>query len=387
MDLHVQLLVLGGLLLIGLATDEIGRRTRLPRVTLLVVFGLAVGSSGLDLLPAAVQDWYDFLATAALTMIAFLLGGKLSIAALRRNGKEILVVSIVVVAVTAICVGIGLVVIGIPIVMALLLAGMATSTDPAAIQDVVLQSRAKGPFTDSLLGMVAVDDAWGLVAFSLLLVMAKAASGEGGLNALEIGLWELGGALAVGAGVGLPAAALTGRLQAGEPAQVEALGVVFLCAGLSIWLSVSFLLAGMFAGAIVANLAEHHRRPFHEIEHIEWPFMVLFFVLAGASLPLDHLGEIGLVGMGYLAFRTLGRVLGGRLGGHMAKAPVIRRRWMGLALVPQAGVALGMALVAATHFPEFKEALLTVAIGTTIIFEIVGPVLTLTALRKVGEAD
>lgn len=143
----------------------------------------------------------------------------------------------------------------------------------------------------------------------------------------------------------------------------------------------------MVAGAIVANLAKHHSRPFHEIEHIEWPFMVLFFVLAGASLPLDHFSEIGVVGIGYVVLRTLGRALGGRLGGLLANAPVVHRRWMGPALVPQAGVALGMALVAATHFPELGKTLLAVTIGTTIVFEVVGPILTQIALRKVGEAD
>ena len=87
MDVHLILLTLGGLLLVGLVTDEIGRRTRFPRVTLLILFGVAVGPSGLDLLPRAFQDWYEFLASTALTMVAFLLGGKLSLVALRSHGN------------------------------------------------------------------------------------------------------------------------------------------------------------------------------------------------------------------------------------------------------------------------------------------------------------
>ena len=387
MDVHLILLTLGGLLLVGLVTDEIGRRTRLPRVTLLILFGVAAGPSGFDLLPKAFQDWHEFLASVALTMVAFLLGGKLSLVALRSHGKEILAVSIAVVAITALFVGIGLAVIGTPVLIALLLAGIATSTAPAATQDVVRQSRAKGPFTDILLAVVAVDDAWGLVVFSLLLVMAKGIAGDGTLAILGHGLWELGSALAVGAAVGLPAAFLTGRLKSGEPMQAEALGLVFLCAGLAIWLEVSFLLAGMVAGAIVVNLAKHHSRPFHEIEHIEWPFMVFFFVLAGASLRLDSLYDIGLIGLAYLALRTLARVFGGWIGGIMAGTPILHRRWIGLALIPQAGVALGMALVAANHFPGLGETLLAVTIGTTIVFEVVGPILTQRALRKVGEAE
>jgi Kef-type K+ transport system membrane component KefB len=169
--------------------------------------------------------------------------------------------------------------------------------------------------------------------------------------------------------------------------QTEALGLVFLCAGLAIWLEVSFLLAGIVAGTIVVNLAKHHSRPFHEIEHIEWPFMVLFFVLSGASLHVGNLNHIGMIGIAYLVLRTVGRVLGGWLGATMADSPVLHRRWIGPALVPQAGVALGMALVASSHFPDLKETLLAVTIGTTVVFELIGPVLTQLALRKVGEGD
>ncbi len=386
MDLHVLLIMLGGLLLVGLVTDEIGRRTRLPRVTLLILFGLAAGPAGFDLLPRAFQDWYEFIASVALTMVAFLLGGRLSLPALRKHGKTILMVSLTVVILTAVLVGLGLIAIGTPIILALLLAGIATATAPAATQDVVRQARAKGPFTDTLLGIVAVDDAWGLIVFSLLLVLAGAIAGGGVYAILGHCLWELGGALAVGAAVGLPAVFLTGRLKPGEPIQAEALGLVFLCAGLAIWLGVSFLLAGMVAGAIVVNLAKHHRRPFHEIEHIEWPFMVLFFVLAGASLDLDSFDVIWGISIAYIVLRTFSRVIGGWLGGRLAGASVLHRRWIGLALIPQAGVALGMALVASNHFPDLAETLLAITIGTAIIFEVFGPILTLVALCKVGEA-
>ena len=142
MDLPVLLLALGALLIVGLATDEIGRRTRLPRVTLLILFGLAAGPAGWDLLPKQLQDWYAFLASVALTMVAFLLGGRLSLAALQSHGKAILVVSLVVVVLTAMLVGVGLIAIGVPLVLALLLAGIATATAPAATQDVIRQARA-----------------------------------------------------------------------------------------------------------------------------------------------------------------------------------------------------------------------------------------------------
>jgi Kef-type K+ transport system membrane component KefB len=386
MELHVLFITIGGLLLVGLATDELGRRTRLPRVTLLMLFGVAAGPTGFDLLPAELKDWYEFLASTALTMVAFLLGGKLSLGRLRLHGRQIIAISLAVVAVTALTVAGGLAAIGVPLVLALLLAGIATATDPAATEDVVRQTGAGGPFTGTLQGVVAVDDAWGLIAFSLLLVAAKAIAGDGSLAVVLEAARELGGAAAIGLAIGVPAAYLTGRLRPGEPVQAEALGVVFLCAGLSLFFDVSFLLAGMICGTVVVNLARHHNRPFHEIEHVEWPFMVLFFVLAGGSLDLAKLGEAGAIGAAFLVLRLIGRVVGGLVGGRSGDAPATHRRWIGLALVPQAGVAIGMALVAADHFPQLRETLLAVAIGTTIVCEVAGPILTQQALRATGEA-
>ncbi len=158
METYVLFIVMGCLLLVGLVTDEIGRRTRLPRVTLLMLFGLAAGPFGLDLLPRGLETWYEFLSAAALTMVAFLLGGKLSLVTLRRQGRTIFLVSLSVVLVTAVLVFVGLLLIGAPPVMALLLAGIATATAPAATQDVVHATDARGPFVDTLLGVVALDD-------------------------------------------------------------------------------------------------------------------------------------------------------------------------------------------------------------------------------------
>lgn len=386
MQIHFVFLALGALLLAGMVADEVGRRTRLPRVTLLILIGIVAGPYVLDLLPKQLHQWYEFLASAALTMVAFVIGGRLSATSLRRHGRAILMISGAVVVVTAVLVVAGLLALGTPLILALLLAGIATATAPAATQDVVHQVRAEGPFTDTLLGIVAVDDAWGLILFSLLLLVAKAIVGDGGMAILHHGAREIGGALLIGAVVGVPASLLTGRLNPGEPVQAEALGVVFLCAGLAIWFEVSFLLAGITAGALVANLARHHTRPFHEIEHIEWPFLVLFFVLAGAALDLDTLPELGIVGGAYVVLRTVARFAGGWLGGRWARAPVQHCRWIGAAMVPQAGVAMGMALVAAGQFPDLGKTLLALTVGTTVLFELVGPILTEIALHRTGEA-
>ena len=167
---------------------------------------------------------------------------------------------------------------------------------------------------------------------------------------------------------------------------VEALGIVFVCGGVAIMLDVSFLIASMVMGAVITNLARHHEYPFHAIEGIEWPFMVIFFVLAGASIELGAVREIGFIGIVYILCRATGKYLGAMLGSHCCKAGKETKQWMGIALLPQAGVAIGMALVASEHFPEYRQTLLSVIISTTIFFEIIGPVFTRMALQRARNA-
>jgi len=178
---------------------------------------------------------------------------------------------------------------------------------------------------------------------------------------------------------------ITGRIRPGEPTQAEALGLILLGAGLGVWAGVSYILTAMMMGAVVANVAKHHERAFHTIEGIEWPFMILFFLLAGAALQVEALQQVGLMGAGYILLRVTGRVIGTRLGGWLGGAEASTRHWMGLALLPQAGVAIGMALLASQHFPDLKDIILPMALGSTVIFELLGPIVSRRVLIHIGE--
>ena len=146
------------------------------------------------------------------------------------------------------------------------------------------------------------------------------------------------------------------------------------------------MIASIVLGATIANIARYHEYPFHAIEGIEEQFMVIFFVLAGASLEIRLVFEIGMLGTIYIALRSIGKVLGARIGSELARADQTTKNWMGVALLPQAGVAIGMALVAGSYFPAHSQLLLSVVISSTIIFELIGPVLTRMALRR-AEVD
>ena len=377
---------LGGLFLLGLITDLIGRNTPLPRVSLLMLFGFLIGPSMLGLLPDLGQNWFPAVADMALVMIGFLLGGRLTLPFLKQSGRHVLWISLMDVIVTAIIVTTGLLLLGQPLTVALLLGAIAPATAPAATLDVVKETSAKGPFSSILLGVVGVDDIWGVALLSLMLSVAMAVSGaQGVMSVIGLGLWDLGGAILLGIALGAPMALLTGRVRPGEPTLIEALGFVFLCAGIALWMDVSFLLAAMVMGMVVANLAKHHSRPFHAISGIEWPFLTLFFALSGASLQLETLLHAGLLLLLYVVLRVLGRLFGATLGAICSKANPQIRRDMWSALMPQAGVALGMALYACQRFPELGELILPVIIGATILFEVFGPIMTRWALHASGE--
>jgi len=384
--LSESFILIGAILLSGLAIDYLARIARLPRVTLLILFGLVIGPSGLDLIFSNVEVWLPVVTNVALLMIGFLLGGQLSRGNLQKHGLQVFCISLVAALMTALAVLFGLLLIGVGPEVALLLAGTATATAPAATVDVVNQMKAKGIFTRTLIGIVAIDDAWGLMIFSIMLTLASIYAGDV-MSAAQLlaGVWDIAGAFVVGIGLGVPVAFLSSRIRSGEATLVEALGAILLCGGISLAVDVSLLLAVMVMGSTIANLATHHIRPFHEIELIEWPFMILFFVMAGASLQVDTLLQIGFVGVAYIVLRSIGKIAGAWLGAFISNAPDSLRKWTGIAMMPQAGVALGMALIADYRFPEIGDVVLTVVIGAVVIFEIFGPFLTRLALLKTGE--
>jgi Kef-type K+ transport system membrane component KefB len=384
-DYGIVLITLGLLFLAGLAADQLSRASRLPRVTMLLALGLIVGRAGFDILPDGVTALFEPLSAVALTMVAFLLGGELTRENLASHGRAILGISLSVVAGTTLLVWVGLALLGIDPGLALLLGAVATATDPAAIADVIRQSGLRNRFTETLSGIVAIDDIWGLIVFAVCLALVQQSGGW--VAPLAGAAHDIGGALVLGAVIGVPAAYLTGRLEPGEPLQTEAVGIVFLTTGCAIWLDVSFLLAGMTAGALIANLARHHDFAFHEIENIEWPFMILFFLLAGASLDPGALVSLGWIAAVYAGLRILARVLAGAAGARWAGVPRSERGAYGPALLPQAGVAVGMALVAAEAFPDWGATIMTLTVAATVFFELLGPPATLAALRRVARAD
>lgn len=382
----INIILLGVILSASIFADAIAHRTRVPRISILMLVGIGIafiqqvwmGDRNGDVLGGLSEP----LIQLALVMVAFMLGSELELRRLRNTGPLILIISLFVIIGGGVLVGAGLLALGFPLVVAVSLAAISVATDPAAVSESVRERGSAGLVPRVLLNIVAIDDAWGIVVFGLCMSALGWIIGGDGQLALLHAVWELGGAILIGVAVGLPAAWLTGRLKSGEPTQVEAIAIILLLAGLSSLLGVSALLASMIAGSLVANLAHHHTRSFREIEHIEWPFLVFFFVLSGASIDLYKVDDAIMLTVAYVFLRLAGRVIGGYFAVTFSPARLeALPRDIGLALTPQAGVAIGMALLAAERFPEFRDSILPVVVASTIVFELVGPLLVKKVLR------
>jgi Kef-type K+ transport system membrane component KefB len=381
-----SLTLIGLMLLAGYAAHIVAPKIYVPRVSLLLLAGVICGPSLLGLVPCEAKEWFPFVAHMALAMVGFLLGENFVGKEIKQKGRMVLGITIGETVLTAGLVFAALLMVGTPIALALMLAGIAPASAPAAIFETVREGKSQGPLTDTVLGVVAIDDALGVILFSLFLVTAQGIAGEGAhFSQLLNGLWEVFGAILVGALISVPMVWATTRVRGGKATLVEAAGFVFLCAGLASVLKVSYLLSTMVLGAIMANRASEDMRPFHAIEGVREPFLAVFFVLAGFKFEPGRLVALGVPGAVYVLARTAGLVAGGRVAGKVVSAPKEVQSRVGWCILTQAGVALGFALLGQEQLPQYADAILPLIVGTTIIFEITGPLIARWHLSRAGE--
>ncbi|WP_064604381.1 cation:proton antiporter [Photobacterium sp. J15] len=381
-----DLLILGLVFLTGWIAHVISSRAHIPRVTILLTIGVISGPAGLDLVPEEFIQHFSTVTHLALAMIGFLLGESFVGRDIMAERRQILFISFGAAFIPALFVFFVVLLVSSNLILALVLAGIATATDPAATVDVIREFKAQGPVSRVLKGVVAVDDAWGIIIFSLLLVAATALSGnDTSISEIVHGFWDVFGALLLGGLIGIPMSVVIGRHQSGEPSIVEAMGFVFICGGCALYFDVSYLLACMMLGATVALKAKHVERPFHEIETASDPFLIIFFILSGMSLELSASDSLSVIGCVYVAARSIGKIIGAKVFARLANSSSQVSQYLGGCLLPQAGVAIGMALLVGEKLPEFSDSVLTLAVSTTVLFELFGPFITRWNLYRAGE--
>jgi len=382
------LLFLGSIFLVGLVVNEIGKRTRIPRVTLLLLVGALASPNALNIIPDDIYNWFPYVSQIALCMVGFLLGEQFVYRTLIKSGKAVWSITITESLGAFGLVFLTLYFLNVPTITALLLAGIAPASAPAATMDIVKEYKLKGTLPTVLLEVVAIDDAFGIIIFAACLAIAEFLNGGANLYwDIGIAIWEITAAILIGCVVGWPMSKLTGRLSSGEPTLIEALGFVLLSGGIALLLGASYLLSSIVLGAVVANFATHHTRPFHEIEGISTPLLIVFFLMVGFQFDISVLGSLGFIGAAYIISRSIGLIMGGYIGAKIGGADKVITNHIGLCLLPQAGIALGLALMAAERHPEYASQILSILVGTTIIFELFGPIFTRLALIHANKDD
>lgn len=380
---------LGLIFLLALLSSGLIRKIKLPAITSYLILGVLIGPVLLNLVSEKIISSSGLISNIVLSFIAFSIGQNFSRERFREIGKTVLSISFAESIGAAVTVGVALYFLtDQPLFVILCFAAIAPATAPAAVVMVVREFRAKGKFTDTLLGVVAFDDVWGLMFFAVMLAVAKSVQGVGGSILTEAfsgvfhGLIEIFGAIVLGMFLGWILTFFSKYVTHSSELLIYTLGFILLNAGLSLTLSVSVLLSNMAMSAVVVNISKTGFRFFESIRTIDSPFYILFFVLAGASLEINMINVMGVVGVVYIIFRMAGKILGTYFGAMAINAPRELKKYLGIGLAPQAGVALGMGMIVREVFPSAGGFIMSTIVATTIVYELFGPSLTKFALVK-----
>ena len=398
-------------LLAGLLLSRLAKKVQLPAVTAYLVAGVLIGPvvlgkigiPGLGITSDQIEG-FGLISDLALGFIAFSMGSEFRIAQLKKIGKQATFIGVFQALFTTLVVDVALIVLHfiIPetftLESAIVLGAVATATAPAATLMVVKQYKAKGPVTDILLPVVALDDAVGLVVFAISFGIARSL-GAGSINATSVILepiLEVVLSLALGFVMGLLFTLCEKYFHSRSKRMAVSVTFVMMTVALSsmsfeigtVHIGFSSLLACMMLGTVFCNICEVSEELMERADRWTTPVLILFFVISGAELELSVFADIMVVVIGavYIISRSLGKYFGAGISAKMAKCNPNVVKYLGITLLPQAGVALGMAIKAIELGPE-GAIVRNITLFAVLIYEIVGPFLTKVALTKAGDIN
>lgn len=385
------ILLLAVVLVLALVGGRIASLFRLPRVSGYLLTGLLIGPSITGFLTRQEVAHFSFINEIALGIIAFYIGTEFESRKFRRIKKTLPSFSLCDIIVTSLVVFLALLVIlkG-SFAMAALLAILSIATAPAATLLVIREFDSEGPLTDHILALVGLNNLVCIIAFVIAMSMISFASqgaAGGSLFFTSISLIAYGILVPVILGLGI-ALFLHYYLRRGldqNELLLVSLGGILLGVGLSLSFSVSALLTNLTMGGFLANTCDRAKVAAKRLSEIDYPLYALFFAFAGASFHIDMLETMGLAGGIYILGRATGKIGGAVLGRRMAGVNIPNGIYLGMGLLPQAGLAIGLSTWAAREIPNSGGSLLSLILATTIVFEVAGPILTKISLVRGGE--
>lgn len=382
------LLYLGIAMTAGLILNRIVKKFNLPNVTGYLVAGLLIGPYVLNLLPEVAVEQMSLVTNVALGFIAFSIGGSFKIANLRALGAKILVITFFEACTASLFVTVAVALFGFDMPMALALGAIAAATAPATTLLVAKQYNANGPVTRMLLPVVAMDDAICIILFSVMTSIASVLATGAELSVFDMimdPVREIGLSLLVGAAMGFVVALCSKLFKSRANRSSVIICSIFLCVALAEKFQLSSLLVCMMNSAIMVNFSKEADKMLDVCDRWTPPLFLLFFVISGAELNLSVLKQIGLIGVIYLVARTAGKYIGATTGATIVKSEKNIRKYLGLTLIPQAGVAIAMSQLVITVLPMYGEQIRAVILTATLVYELTGPLITKAALTSAGE--
>ena len=369
----------------GFLMTRVTKKLRLPNVTAYIVGGILAGPFVLNLIPQSVVNGTAFLPDIALAFIAFSTGEFFRLSTLKKNGGKVITITVLESCGAAILVFLTCyLVLGLNFAFSVVLGALATATAPASTIMTIRQTGAKGDFVETLLQVVALDDVVGLVLYSMAISLATAVFSSAGfqLSSVLIPLGKNLLLLLLGCGFGLLLKTLAGAKRSTDNRLIIAIAVLFSYCGICAVVDVSPLLGCMAMGTVYINTTGDERM-FRQLNYFSPPILLLFFFRSGVSFDLGALfgntGSIGavpllVISVVYFLVRILGKYLGAWAGCRLAKKDKKVRNYLGLALIPQAGVAIGLAALGARALGgEMGHALETIILSSSVLYELIGP--------------
>lgn len=380
------------ILLCGILMGRLVSYIKLPEVTGYLIGGVIIGPSILGIVPQNVASNLDIISEAALGFIAYTIGSQFDINHIKKIGKGVLLITLLEASFATLFVDLAMIFIFKQTVpFSIVLGAIAAATAPAATLMVVRQYKAKGPLVDTLLPVVAMDDAVCIMIFGISSTIATTLlsnSNTSIIMAFVKPIIEIVLALGIGFILGVAFSFISKELRSEEKLLSLTVGFIFLAIGICTKFNLSPLLCCMSIGATIINIAPNTTRIFSVVDRFTPPMFIAFFTIAGVELNISILEKVGVLGIAYIVIRAIGKMVGAGIGARLSNAPSTVQKYLGITLIPQAGVAIGLALIGEKILPSpLGTEIRTIILAATVVYELVGPLLTKIALFKAGEAE
>jgi Kef-type K+ transport system membrane component KefB len=383
-------------IIFGFVGGKISNRLKFPAVVGYLLAGLVLGPSIFNIFSVGLLDKMGGFNDLALGLVAFIIGSEMRLSILRKMGKGIITIILSESFGAFLLVTLGVYLLTHKLYMALIFGAMAPASAPAGTAVVLQEYRAKGPLTDALYTVVGLDDGLAIMIYAFAAALAKLFLIGGTISFFKVvegPLFEILGAIILGGFTGIVFGYFIRKLHGKSDVLAVSLGAILVCTGLAKYFNVSVILSNLSLGMVFANLfLLANRRAHQAIQSISLPIYIIFFVIAGAHLQIKLLPALGLLGLVYIITRITGLMGGAFFGATISKQDPVIRKYLGLGILSQAGVAIGLAILVTREFNTMGKtgqdlALLVIntIAATTIVFEIIGPIATKFAISKAGE--